>query len=590
MNRAGNPLTILDFELAITKLRKYAQEVFAGTNEEKKIQVLDGIQKLIDPSATPSIKTPTEVIYRNPVSEINNQTDADTDDDASTDVDSDDNTDDDDDTNTDTNSDTNSDTKSDAGTDSDSDTDSETEDIISEAKYPKHPVPKLPNELLMKVMSYLKNKDIFGNFALVNKHFHDLTLDPSTVKYLHLKDTNDTVKSKEVYRKWKEVIKRSKTLIELRITTGYKPNWDELIVEALKTHQNLKSLRIEFTMYGCFNNYRDASVLPPAFTEALKFAKGLQNFESKGVHLDSDFLNEICNLQSLRRFSVTRPQRSAGWIIITPEFVKNLAFSKNPIEEFDVDIASLVIRNYKKPFLSAVETLYTEKKNTLKTLMGNFTHELRRENDHKHCDPFPNFNMCKNITSIHAHLHKHDLALISDLPKLEILSLKNEIKNANYLKSFHQINFSNLKYLFIEVKTKTKCDDIFNELSNVSFPSLKRLFVANNFHDDKGVSITEKTLENLIKNVPSLKSLILECLVDFVSEISRQFMFNMMMDEDVVIIVDSYVDYPDKSEIYEKSVKKFLKGKGPIFYKKYKSMRNEYLDQRWMRFGTKETD
>ena len=70
-------------------------------------------------------------------------------------------------------------------------------------------------------MGYLKNKDIFGNFALVTKHFHGFTLDPSAVKYLHLKDVENKAESL-AYNKWIEVIKRSKKLIELKIKDSYR--------------------------------------------------------------------------------------------------------------------------------------------------------------------------------------------------------------------------------------------------------------------------------------------------------------------------------------------------------------------------------
>ena len=38
---------------------------------------------------------------------------------------------------------------------------------------------KLPNELWMKILTYLTTHDIFANFSLVNNHFHGLTLNPS---------------------------------------------------------------------------------------------------------------------------------------------------------------------------------------------------------------------------------------------------------------------------------------------------------------------------------------------------------------------------------------------------------------------------
>ena len=138
-----------------------------------------------------------------------------------------------------------------------------------------HPVPKLPNELWMKIMSYLKNKDIFRRLALVNKNFHSLTLDPSAVKYLHLKDVKNKHKSNTLYRKWMEVIKRSKNLIELGIEDNYKHlNWNDLIEGVLKISQCLKSLKIR---------YDTQSPLSSGVIKSLKLAKCLQSFETYDV-------------------------------------------------------------------------------------------------------------------------------------------------------------------------------------------------------------------------------------------------------------------------------------------------------------------
>ena len=439
MCSSGNTLTILDFKIAVTKLQKYAQELFAGTDEKKKFHVLKVMQDLIDSSVT-----------------------------------------------------------------------------TSGANYLNRSVSKLPNEIWMKIMGYLKNKDIFRSFALVNKHFHCLTMDTSAVKYLHLKDVENKAESEALYIKWIEVIKHSKKLIELKIKDRYRHlDWNDLIEETLKTNQSLKSLKIDFFQYDI-----KTSTLSPGVTEALKLAKCLQNFESHYVSLSQDFFNVICQLKSLRTFYVQCP----GWPgDFKTKFVENLASSKNPIEEFNTD----VFRFAPKELISnAINTFYTEKKNTIKTF-----HSIDRssEDDHEKCYPLPNLNICRNITSIFAFLHEHDLELISDLPKLDTLSIYEPIRDNNYIKAFHRMNFSKLKYLFLEVDTKNEYESILEELSSIQFPSLKRLLVENQYIKEdmreSGVSVTEKTIEKLAKNAPKLKCLILQGSIDFTSEISHEFIF-----------------------------------------------------------------
>ena len=94
-------------------------------------------------------------------------------------------------------------------------------DIDSEAKRIKLMAPKVPNEIWMKIMSYLKTRDMFGKFALVNKHFHGLTLDPSAVKYLHIAEVRNKTRSKVLFKKWMKIVKRSRTLKELKIKAHF---------------------------------------------------------------------------------------------------------------------------------------------------------------------------------------------------------------------------------------------------------------------------------------------------------------------------------------------------------------------------------
>ena len=105
MNFSGAPLTILDFEIAVTELQKYGQELFAGTNEKKKLHVLEVMRSLVDPSTTDSIKTPIEDTETN--------------------------------TNTDNDSDSDTIVNSDTENETDCDTDSESNSVAGAAQPPK---------------------------------------------------------------------------------------------------------------------------------------------------------------------------------------------------------------------------------------------------------------------------------------------------------------------------------------------------------------------------------------------------------------------------------------------------------------------
>ena len=230
----------------------------------------------------------------------------------------------------------------------------EVADIVSEAKRLKCSALKLPNEMWMKILSYLKNKDIFGNFALVSKHFRALTLDPSTVKFLSVEDNSIKAKSMSRYKKWMKVIKRSRSLVELEIINNYdKLQWNDLILEALKSNPYLKTLKTY--------NYGNKSEFSHGIIEALKLARNLQHFQTGNVMLNQDVLDEICKLKTLKTLDVYGSDD-----IISPQFIENLALSNNPIEFF----YSSSILGDELAKINAWHILFEKKKHTIKKVCG----------------------------------------------------------------------------------------------------------------------------------------------------------------------------------------------------------------------------
>ena len=47
--------------------------------------------------------------------------------------------------------------------------------------------PNLPQEIWLKIMNYVKNKDLFMNISLACKFFNELTQDSNAVKFLEVK-------------------------------------------------------------------------------------------------------------------------------------------------------------------------------------------------------------------------------------------------------------------------------------------------------------------------------------------------------------------------------------------------------------------
>ena len=425
--------------------------------------------------------------------------------------------------------------------------------IAVEAKRRKQTVSKVPNEIWMKIMSYMKNKDIFGSFALINKHFHNLTLDPSAVKYLHIQDMDKKDKAKTNYKKWLKVVKRSKTLVELKIKVYnhncHELDWNDLVLETLKCNQSLKSL----ILIQIF--YKRVIKLSPSVVEALKLARNLQHFQTDSVDLSPEMFDAFCNMNNLKRLIIGETQ-------ITPDFVERLALSNNPIEYFS---ARNFINQDVKVRAKALNMLFDKKKHTLTRIVDNFGIGLCSQT-------FPNFSQCKNLEHFCGLLHLGDLALISDLPKLKTLSItcpNKIVDDVNFLKQFHHMKFSNLKYLQLREVETNDYDGIFRELAKTSFPLLVCLSVSVSNEENYNKPLTEKTIADFIKITPSLKTIVLDYSLS--SEIKQNFILKILKEANMIILLDD--DDRDK-----KKEKMFEKMAGPVLFEKFQKMKKDYYE------------
>ena len=101
----------------------------------------------------------------------------------------------------------------------------------------------LPNEIWLKIINYMKTKDIFGSFALVNKHFNFLTPEISAIKYLQIKNIAESISKYESIMK---LLSGCKNMVEFSIEEKLcdKYQFMSCIIKALESSEKLKSLKI----------------------------------------------------------------------------------------------------------------------------------------------------------------------------------------------------------------------------------------------------------------------------------------------------------------------------------------------------------
>ena len=115
------------------------------------------------------------------------------------------------------------------------------------------PVPKLPNEILLEILSYLPTRDLLRNVARVSKRFHELSEDPHLIRKIEVESVGSWPKDKEekYCHDFLRVLKRSLKLKSLSFGFSSDINYDkseEMFLEALPSmnHQFLE----EFILKG----------------------------------------------------------------------------------------------------------------------------------------------------------------------------------------------------------------------------------------------------------------------------------------------------------------------------------------------------
>ena len=173
------------------------------------------------------------------------------------------------------------------------------------------PVPKLPNEIWLEILSYIPTRDLLRNVARVSKSFHELSEDPHLIRKIEVESVGSWPKHKEekYCHDFLRVLKRSLKLKSLSFGFSWDINNDksgEMFLEALPSmnHQFLE----EFILKGDGKIDCDdaAKFLAPVNENILKYLERCYDLKV----LKFEFKPE---LQNYNKYKAKYPSLFAIW-------------------------------------------------------------------------------------------------------------------------------------------------------------------------------------------------------------------------------------------------------------------------------------
>ena len=323
------------------------------------------------------------------------------------------------------------------------------------------PLMDLPNEIWMKILNHLPTYDILKNFNLTCKQFHSLAISPGAIKSLQLKLEN--FKESTQYQEVVKVLKRSKTLNKL-VINGFKcGHMNHILAHALKLN-HLKTLEV--------------SILEATMTKNnLEYLKNssIEELKLDNIILDDDAMQKIGALKTLKSV------RISNFLAVLPrmkisELIKTFIDVKTGLE----DIAIISYSNDIEINASNLYEFLKEKAETLKKLKVScvVTNDDRKED--------MIWNVTSNLEELYYHNSgDHNLSAIKielglDMPRLTKLAIRN-------------------------------IDGDINMFGTHKFPALERLYLSKAYENRNGPNVSRKTIFNILKNCPNLKSLKIMC-------------------------------------------------------------------------------
>ena len=369
---------------------------------------------------------------------------------------------------------------------------------------------ELPNELWMKIMHFLPTKDILTSFALVNKHFYDLTLSSGSIKCLSIKDIENDFDFDKVI----EVVNRSKGLKELSIM-DCPQYWQRFVFRSIQTSISLYTLKISLTLkehqYQRVPSQQFFSPIPKSvlFTPALmdmiiSGQNHLESLEFNGLCLPLEVTRKIGQLQHLKSLRILNVDST----VMILGILTTLAQNCHKLETIEIHRIYEQFQQWPcdcDSLKDAFKIFIEKNQRTLQNIMLDvcFMCDSLRQLSFHHSNVLEELK--HGINDLNFVIDKFQ----GTLKKL-ILRKESPRELEEILSAMTQMNLPNLKYLAIHGTNENyggkSTSKLFQSLTKNQFPCLERLYVNSDRSPYVNTPLALATFKRLItKSIKSIQ-------------------------------------------------------------------------------------
>ena len=406
----------------------------------------------------------------------------------------------------------------------------------------------VPNEIWLKIIGYLKCKDVFLGFGQVCKHFNDLTHDPMAIKTLELNGINRHISGtaeNDVLR----ILRQSKSLKRIVLESRHAQH-DVFIEEALTSNPQLKSV----TLFSSWSKVSCSKIV-----ECLTKAKSIEHLQILNSHEGfdrSELLIKIADMKNLKTLRLNVMKE------IEADFIKKISFSCSNLETIEISDYALEDPGIQMAF----DNFFKKRKETLKSFILSQT-----INDDENSTILRNLSLCQNLEELSIEYHD---CVLKQLPKIAKMC---KIKRLMFTCGIKPGRFVHLIKFFKEARV----------------PLLERLCIKVDTQSGENIEhvqlFSNASLKSFLEKSQSLKSIHLlgRNFEHDIWNISNQLLFKIIKDSNVFINfgkirigydykVGLVLSTKDKNHKRQLSLEQYLLDHDMSVFNKYQKMKDDF--------------